>query len=158
MACTTPGRSKNRAGSTGPAFRSTAMATRSPPGIGWARQPRASILRTTTPICAGVASLSITMSIFHLQQQARGIFLNRGLENTPRASGDSLSAIFPKSYLSGIPDKINRSGRLPGVTLREALKHFSPNHIYAMVALQNPTKGKEEGKNQAAPAKPAAAF
>jgi hypothetical protein len=98
------------------------------------------------------------MSIFHLQQQAREIFFNRGLENTPRVSGASLSAIFPKSYLSGIPDKINRSGRLPEVTLREALKHFSPNDIYAMVALQNPTKEKEEGKNQAAPAKPAAAF
>ena len=47
MAWITPAISTNRAGSTGPGLRRMAMATRSPPGMGWASKPRDSILATT---------------------------------------------------------------------------------------------------------------
>jgi len=59
------------------------------------------------------------MSIFYLQQQAREIFLKSRPGKYSKSARGQPGAIFPKSYLSGIPDKINRSGRLPGVRLQE---------------------------------------
>ncbi len=70
MAWITPAMSTKWAASTGPRLRRMPMATRSPPGMGEASYPRDWIFFTTASICAGVASLSITISISCLQRHA----------------------------------------------------------------------------------------
>src|SRR3974390_1226818 len=102
MAWVTPGMSRNRAESSGWGLRRMPMATRWPPGMGWATKPRTSILATTAWICSGLASLSMTMSMgvsvkvkpgtanFQLHRGCDRLWKNRLFCNSERSAGSQL--------------------------------------------------------------------